>query len=150
NASSVAVLWFGAGRIDAGAIEVGTLTAFITYLMQILMSVMMATFMFVMIPRAAVSAERIGDVLAVEPGIHFPEKTALTTAPAQGSGAVVEFDNVTFSYPGADDPVLHHLTFTANAGEMTAVIGSTGSGKTTLLNLIPRLFDVTSGVVRVN
>lgn len=147
NVSSVGVLWFGAERVSSGAIEVGSLTAFLTYLMQILMSVMMATFMLVMIPRAAVSADRIGEVLAAEPSVQFTATSTVETDP--NLRGLVEFDQAVFAYPGADDPVLQGVSFSANPGEMTAIIGSTGSGKTTLLNLVPRLFDVTSGAVRV-
>jgi len=146
NVSSVAVLWFGGMRVDSGAMEIGALTAFLTYLLQILMSVMMATFMFVMLPRAAVSADRIAEVLDTEPTVK---------PPAHGIANVVEhghlrLDNVTFAYPGADEPVLSGVTAEARPGETLAIIGSTGAGKTTLVNLIPRLFDVTSGRVLVD
>jgi ATP-binding cassette subfamily B protein len=146
NVSSVAVLWFGGLRVEAGAMEIGSLTAFLTYLVQILMSVMMASFMFVMIPRAAVSADRIGEVLDTESSVK---------APLSGVSRLVErghlaFEKVTFSYPGADHPVLSDVTATARPGEVLAIIGSTGAGKTTLVNLIPRLFDVTAGSVLVD
>jgi ATP-binding cassette, subfamily B, multidrug efflux pump len=146
NVSSVAVLWFGGMRVDSGAMEIGALTAFLTYLLQILMSVMMATFMFVMLPRAAVSADRIAEVLDTEPTVK---------PPAHGIANVVEhghlrLDNVTFAYPGAEEPVLSGVTAEARPGETLAIIGSTGAGKTTLVNLIPRLFDVTSGRVLVD
>ena len=146
NASSVAVLWFGAHRVDSGAMQIGALTAFLAYLMQILMSVMMATFMAMMIPRAAVSADRIGEVLTTESSVGSPAEAVTTLV---GSG-VLEFDEVTFQYPGADFPVLEGLSFTARPGRTTAVIGSTGSGKTTLLSLVPRLFDVTGGAVLID
>ena len=146
NASSVAVLWFGAHRVDSGAMQVGALTAFLAYLMQILMSVMMATFMAMMIPRAAVSADRIGEVLTTESSVGTPAEPVTTLV---GAG-VLEFDEVTFQYPGADFPVLEGLSFTARPGRTTAVIGSTGAGKTTLLSLVPRLFDVTGGAVRID
>ena len=146
NVSSVAVLWFGGLRIEAGAMEIGSLTAFLAYLLQILMSVMMATFMVVMIPRAAVSADRIGEVM---------DTTSTLTPPAVPVSRVIRhghlrLDDVTFTYPGADHPVLSNVTAEAGPGETLAIIGSTGAGKTTLVNLIPRLFDVTSGAVLVD
>jgi ATP-binding cassette subfamily B protein len=146
NASSVAVLWFGAERIDAGQMQIGALTAFLQYLLQILMAVMMATFMAIMIPRAAVCADRIVEVLDTEPSVHPP---AVPVAPARLDG-VVEFDGAGFRYPGAAAPVLSGVTFTARPGETTAVIGSTGAGKSTLVSLVPRLFDATEGAVRVD
>ncbi|GAA1690041.1 ABC transporter ATP-binding protein [Microbacterium sediminicola] len=146
NLSSVAVIWFGASQVQDGAVEIGTLFAFLTYLMQILMGVMMATFMFVMIPRAAVCATRIGEVLDTDASVAAPAHAAI--APA--TTGRVEFDRVEFAYPGADEPVLRELTFTIEPGTTTAVIGSTGSGKTTLVGLVPRLFDVTGGTVRVD
>lgn len=146
NVSSAAVLWFGASRVDDGSMELGSLTAFLVYLTQILMSVMMATFMAAMIPRAAVSADRIGEVLAAVPSVAPPETPAVAP-PARG---LVTFDHVAFRYPGADDPVLSDVALTARPGETTAIIGSTGSGKTTLISLIPRLFDVTAGSVSVD
>jgi ATP-binding cassette subfamily B protein len=145
NASSVAVLWFGAQRIDAGQIQIGALTAFLAYLMQILMSVMMATFMVMMVPRAAVCAERITEVLDTESSVVPP---AVPVTELTGAGSV-ELRGVTFRYPGAEEPVLRDISFTAAAGRTTAVIGSTGAGKTTLLSLIPRLFDTTGGAVLV-
>jgi ATP-binding cassette, subfamily B, multidrug efflux pump len=146
NASSVAVLWFGAQRVDVGAMQIGALTAFLSYLMQILMAVMMATFISMMIPRAAVSAERIQEVLDTEPSV-LPPAAPVAELPARPE---VEFRDVSFRYPGAADPVLGGVSFRAEAGHMTAIIGSTGSGKTTLLSLIPRLIDVTEGGVLVN
>ena len=146
NASSVAVLWFGAHRVDSGAMQVGALTAFLAYLMQILMSVMMATFMAMMIPRATVSADRIGEVLQTESSVRPPTEPVTTLV---GAG-LLAFDDVTFQYPGADFPVLEGLSFTARPGQTTAVIGSTGAGKTTLLSLVPRLFDVTGGAVTID
>jgi len=145
NASTVAVLWFGGMRVDSGEMLPGALIAFMSYLMQILMSVMMATFMTMMIPRATVSAGRITEVLDTEATVV---ESAHPVAIA-GEGAVVEFDRVEFTYPGADAPVLHDITFTARPGETTAIIGSTGSGKTTLVNLLPRLYDVTGGTIRL-
>ncbi len=143
NLGSVAVLWFGAPRIESGEMGVGALTAFLTYLIQILMSVMMATFLFVMIPRAAVAADRISEVLAAETAVANPANP-ITDLPDAGS---LEFRDVTFSYPGAEHPVLSNVSFTAHPGTTTAIIGSTGAGKTTLVNLIPRLYDATSGQV---
>jgi ATP-binding cassette, subfamily B, multidrug efflux pump len=146
NLSSVAVLWFGAHRIDAGEMQVGALTAFLSYLMQILMSIMMATFMFVMIPRAEVCAERIEEVLGTESSVR-PPAHPVTRLSRHG---FLELRNVDFRYPGAEAPVLCDVGLTARPREVTAIIGSTGSGKTTLLNLIPRLFDPTAGVVLVD
>ncbi|BCW56117.1 MULTISPECIES: ABC transporter ATP-binding protein [unclassified Arthrobacter] len=148
NVSSVAVIWFGAFRIEDQSMQVGTLIAFLSYLMQILMSVMMATFMAVMIPRASVSADRIGEVLGTSSSVLPPENpvTSAAFAGRQRRGEL-EMRDVGFAYPGADQPVLSGISFTARAGQTTAIIGSTGSGKTTLVNLMPRLFDVTSGAV---
>ena len=149
NVSSVAVIWFGSFRIEDGSMQVGTLVAFLSYLLQILMSVMMATFMAVMIPRAAVSADRIGEVLETESSVRPPEHPVRFSADASGGTArgELEMRGVGFAYPGAERPVLSGVSFTAAAGRTTAVIGSTGSGKTTLVNLMPRLFDATSGSV---
>ena len=146
NVSSVGVIWFGAFRIDSGDIQLGQLTAFLSYLMQILISVMMATMLLVLAPRSAVSANRILEVLDTEPSIAAPTRPV---APKQLTGTV-EFRDVTFSYPGADAPVLARISFTLDPGRTTAIIGSTGSGKSTLVNLIPRLFDVTDGEVLVD
>ena len=146
NVSSVAVIWFGAFQVQDNGVEIGTLFAFLQYLMQILMGVMMATFMFVMIPRAAVCANRIGEVLETAPSVDAPRVAASAPVPA----GRVEFDGVDFAYPGADEAVLHDLTFTVEPGTTTAVIGSTGAGKTTLIGLVARLFDVTEGSVRVD
>ncbi len=143
NVSTVGVMWFGAQRIDTGDIQIGQLTAFLAYLMQILMSVMMTTMLLVLAPRAAVCADRILEVLDTESSVSPPE-TAL--APHHDNGVVV-FDDVSFSYPGAEEPVLKHVSFELHPGRTTAVIGSTGSGKTTLVSLLPRLFDVTGGHV---
>jgi ATP-binding cassette subfamily B protein len=146
NLSSVAVIWFGASRIASGEMQIGALFAFLTYLIQILMAVMMATFLFIMVPRAAVAADRIQEVLATESSV-VPSANPVTALDATGT---VEFRDVTFSYPGADKPVLSHLNFTAKRGTRTAIVGSTGSGKTTLINLIPRLYDATGGEVLVD
>ncbi|MFF2052444.1 ABC transporter ATP-binding protein [Leifsonia sp. NPDC058194] len=146
NVSSVAVIWFGGFRVDDGSMQIGTLTAFLQYLMQILMGVMMSTMMAVLVPRAAVCADRIGEVLGTEASVRAPENP-VTELPAHGT---VEFVDVGFAYPGAEQPVLSDVTFLARSGETTAIIGSTGSGKTTLVNLVPRLFDATSGLVLVD
>ncbi|MBM2622824.1 ABC transporter ATP-binding protein [Actinoplanes sp. LDG1-06] len=146
NLSSVAVLWFGGHRIDSGAMQVGALTAFLSYLMQILMSIMMATFMFVMIPRAEVCAERIEEVLGTDSSVA-PPKEPVTTVSEHGR---LDLRAVDFLYPGAENPVLCGIDVTARPREVTAIIGSTGSGKTTLLNLVPRLFDATGGQVLVD
>ncbi|MFF2120452.1 ABC transporter ATP-binding protein [Kitasatospora sp. NPDC058184] len=143
NVSSVAVLWFGAHRIDSGAMQIGALTAFLSYLMQILMSVMMATFMFMMVPRAEVCAERIQEVLGTDSSV-VPPATPVTEVPHRGT---LELRGVDFRYPGAEASVLRGIDLTAGPGQTTAIIGSTGSGKSTLLGLVPRLFDVTSGRV---
>ncbi|MEU5527359.1 ABC transporter ATP-binding protein [Micromonospora chersina] len=146
NVSSVAVLWFGAERVDSGQIQVGALTAFLQYLMQILMAVMMATFMLMMVPRAAVCSERIVEVLDTESSVVPPVEPMI----AMTRRAELEFRRVSFQYPGASAPVLHDISFRANPGRTTAIIGSTGAGKTTLLTLIPRLVDPTAGAVLVD
>ena len=148
NVSSVAVIWFGAFRIQDGSMQVGTMIAFLSYLMQILMSVMMATFMAIMIPRAAVSADRIGEVLGTESSVRPPEHP-LDFSGRTGRGEL-QMRDVGFAYPGAEQPVLSGISFTARAGQTTAIIGATGSGKTTLVNLMPRLFDATSGAVLID
>ncbi|MDF9278183.1 ABC transporter ATP-binding protein [Arthrobacter sp. EH-1B-1] len=141
--ATAAVLWFGGIRVAAGEMEVGALTAFLQYLLQILVAVMMGTFMAMMIPRASVCAERIGEVLDIEPSIH---ETDRPLQPASKAG-VVEFRGVTFAYPGAEEPVLKNISFTARPGQTTAIVGSTGAGKSTLISMLPRLFDVGSGQV---
>ncbi|GEP48086.1 hypothetical protein MSA03_15940 [Microbacterium saccharophilum] len=145
NVTVIGVIWFGAIQVDAGNVEIGTLFAFMQYVAQILMGVLMASFMTIMIPRAAVSAERIGEVLASDSTLTRSENP-VTAFPAPGT---VAFADAEFTYPGADAPVLQGITFEARRGETVAVVGSTGSGKTTLISLIPRLFDVTGGAVRV-
>ncbi|QHK20655.1 ATP-binding cassette domain-containing protein [Pseudarthrobacter psychrotolerans] len=151
NVSSVAVIWFGSFRIEDGSMQVGTLIAFLSYLMQILMSVMMATFMAVMIPRAAVSADRIGEVLGTESSVRPPLHPVSSAVSSDGHRrGQLEMRDVGFAYPGADQPVLSGISFTAKAGQTTAIIGSTGAGKTTLVNLMPRLFDATTGSVRMD
>ena len=146
NVSSVAVLWFGAVRIGAGQTQIGDVTAFLVYLAQILLAVMMATFMLMMIPRAAVSAERIGEVLGTA-GSVAPPRQAVTSVALRGH---VEFRQAKFQYPGAADSVLQDLSFRVTEGQTFAVIGSTGAGKSTLVSLIPRLFDVSAGAVLVD
>lgn len=141
----VGVNWFGARGVQDGSVEVGTLVAFMTYLMQILMGVIMGSFMTIMIPRAAVSAERIQEVLDVDPSLTTIDN-ALTSFPTPGS---LEMDRVTFSYPGAEHPVLQDISFRAEPGQTVAVVGSTGAGKTTLLSLLARLFDAGQGSVKV-
>ncbi|MEU3919742.1 ABC transporter ATP-binding protein [Streptomyces sp. NPDC029004] len=146
NVSSIAVVWFGAHRVDSGAIQIGALTAFLAYLMQIVMAVMMATFMFMMVPRAEVCAERIEEVLDTHSSVIPPIK-AVRELRSHGH---LELRAVEFRYPGAEESVLRDVTLLARPGETTAIIGSTGSGKSTLLGLVPRLFDATDGEVLVD
>ncbi|MFJ9889466.1 ABC transporter ATP-binding protein [Streptomyces sp. NPDC091287] len=146
NLSSVAVVWFGAHRIDSGGMQIGALTAFLAYLMQIVMAVMMATFMFMMVPRAEVCAERVEEVLGTESSV-VPPVAPVTELRRHGH---LEVRGAEFRYPGAEEPVLRAVELVARPGETTAVIGSTGSGKSTLLGLVPRLFDVTDGEVLVD
>ncbi|MCC3265021.1 ABC transporter ATP-binding protein [Arthrobacter gengyunqii] len=146
NLASVAVVWFGAYRIDAGQMQIGALTAFIAYIMQILMAVMMSMFMIMMLPRAAVCAERIYEVLDTESTVHDAE----AAAPLVYDGGTLDFREVGYTYPGAEDPVLQGISFTAQSGQTTAIIGSTGAGKSTLLNLVPRLLDATSGGIFID
>jgi len=146
NVSSVAVLWFGGHQVDSGGMQIGELTAFLSYLMQILISVMMATFLFILVPRAEVCADRIEEVLDTESSVVPPASPVRTTV----SHGQLELRDVEFRYPGAEQPVLCNIDLVARPGETTAVIGSTGSGKTTLLNLVPRLFDATGGTVLVD
>jgi len=146
NVSSVAVLWFGAMRVDRGEMQIGALTAFLSYLIQILMSVMMATFLLALAPRAAVCAERIAEVLDTDSTVVLPEHPVRSVE----ESSVVRFRDAEFTYPGADFPVLREINFTAKPGQTTAIIGSTGSGKSTLISLMPRLFDVTGGSVEVD
>lgn len=145
NLTVVGVIWFGGLRIDNGAMQIGDLMAFIQYVMQIMFALVMASMMFVMIPRAAVSAKRINEVLAMQP--TFLDEG---TKKADKEPGTLEFDSVSFSYPGAEAPALSDISFTAKSGKVTAIIGGTGAGKTTLINLIPRFYDVTSGTIRVN
>ncbi len=145
NLSTTAVVWFGSHLIADGSMQIGSLTAFITYLAQILMSVMMATFMFMLVPRAEVSAERIMEVIDTSPALAAPVRPR----PAGTAPGRLELRNVEFRYPGAEQPVLHDISLTALPGRTTAIIGGTGSGKTTLVNLIPRLIDVTAGSLEI-
>jgi ATP-binding cassette, subfamily B, multidrug efflux pump len=146
NVSSVALIWFGGLRIDAGQMQVGALIAFLSYFMQILMAVLLATFILVLLPRASVCAERITEVLSTEPVLTSPPHPV---RPQRADG-VITLDKTTFCYPGADRPVLQDVSLTASPGTTTAIVGSTGSGKTTLLSLICRMYDVTQGSVRVD
>ena len=146
NVSSIAVLWFGATQIDLGRMQVGQLTAFLQYLMQILMSGMMAIMMIIMVPRAAVCADRIMEVLDTESTV-IPPTDPVREVPSHGT---VRLAGVGFTYPGADSPVLQDISFTMEPGRTTAIIGSTGSGKTTLVHLLPRLYDATQGTVEVD
>ena len=146
NLTSVAILWFGARRVEAG-MPIGNLTAFLTYVIQILMAVIMAVMMLVMAPRAVASGERISQVLDVSPTIHDPETPQVT---ADGLRGMLSFRGVGFRYPGAEDPVLCDISFTSRPGETTAIIGSTGCGKSTLINLIPRFYDATEGVIELD
>ncbi|HTN78746.1 MAG TPA: ABC transporter ATP-binding protein [Acidimicrobiales bacterium] len=146
NVSSVAVLWFGANRIADGTLSLGAMIAFLTYLTQILMAVMMATWMAALIPRAAVCADRIQEVLDTDSSVKA-SPTPITEVRSRG---IVEMRNVSFAYPGAEEPVVRGVSFTSLPGQTTAIVGSTGSGKTTLVNLVPRLFDVTDGEVLVD
>ncbi|GAA4124599.1 ABC transporter ATP-binding protein [Streptomyces griseoincarnatus] len=146
NLSSIAVVWFGAHRIDSGGMQIGDLTAFLAYLMQIVMSVMMATFMFMMVPRAEVCAERVQEVLDTSSSV-VPPAAPVTELRRHGH---LEIRGAGFRYPGAEEPVLRAVDLAARPGEVTAVIGSTGSGKSTLLGLVPRLFDATEGEVLVD
>src|SRR6266702_5109853 len=146
NFSSVAILWFGAIRINNGQMQVGALIAFLQYAMLILFALLMISMMFIMLPRAAASADRINEVLAIEPEIKDTDHVKQ----ADKQKGYVEFQNVTFSYPGAEEPALSHISFSAVPGEVTAIIGGTGSGKSTLVSLIPRFYDIDSGHILVD
>ncbi len=155
NLSMVAVLWFGAHRVDGGTTQVGELTAFLSYLAQILMSVMMATFMLMMVPRSAVCADRITEVLETESSVPLaaggvPADDSVRRMLGDRGHGALELDHVSFCYPGAEQPVLREVSLTAAPGRTVAVIGSTGAGKSTLVNLVPRLFDATGGAVRLD
>jgi ATP-binding cassette subfamily B protein len=146
NLSTVAIVWFGGLRIDSGGMQIGNLSAFLQYVMLVLFSVMMAALIFIMVPRAAAAAERIQAVLDTEPDLCDPDEPVVIAEPK----GVVQFDNVEFRYPGAEEAVLCGISFTAKPGETTAIVGGTGSGKTTLANLLPRFYDVTSGSVSID
>jgi ATP-binding cassette subfamily B multidrug efflux pump len=146
NFTTIAVIWFGAVRIDSGTMQVGDLMAFIQYLMQIMFSLIMLSMIFVMIPRASASAERINEVLDMTPEIKDPERPE-KIQPQQG---LVEFNNVTFNYTGAEKPVLENISFIAAPGKVTAILGGTGSGKSTLINLIPRFYDLDQGSIFID
>ncbi|MET9556707.1 ABC transporter ATP-binding protein [Streptomyces sp. NPDC006645] len=149
--ATVTIIWFGGHRINSGDLQAGSLIAFLSYLMQILMAVMMTLFLLMQVPRAAVSAERIREVLDTESSVVPPSPSASVTEPRgpRGEPGRLEIRGAGFSYPGAEEPVLTGIDLTAAPGRTTAVVGSTGSGKTTLLNLVPRLFDATAGEVRI-
>ncbi len=146
NMSTIAIIWLGGHRIDSGAMPIGNLTAFLTYIMEIMISVMLAMSMFIMVPRAEASAERVREVLNTEPSIKDPAEP-VTPRKIRGN---VEFSGVEFSYPGAEESVLRDISFIASPGEITAIIGSTGCGKSTLVNLIPRFYDVTGGSIKLD
>lgn len=146
NVSSVAILWFGAIRINNGQMQLGALIAFLQYAMQILFALLMVSMMFIMLPRAAASADRINEVLDIKPEINDPDEAKL----ADEQRGYVEFQDVTFSYPGAEEPALSNISFSARPGEVTAIIGGTGSGKSTLVSLVPRFYDIDSGRVLVD
>lgn len=149
NFTSIAIIWFGGLRIDAGQMQVGSLIAFLQYAMQIMFSVLMLSFLLVMIPRAQASAVRINEVLDMHSDINDPEQSKIQ-APKPGIRGSLEFRDVTFSYPGAEEPAVSNISFTANPGEVVAIIGGTGSGKSTLINLIPRFYDIDSGSILVD
>ena len=151
NGTSLLIVWFGGKAMDAGTMQVGEMIAFITYTMQIVMSFLMLAMVAVMLPRAGVAADRIDEVIRTKATIHDPDETAAKAAQAHTDWqGVVQFEDVSFRYPGADSDALEHISFTAKPGETTAIIGSTGCGKSTLLNLIPRFYDVTGGKVTVD
>jgi len=150
NISTIAIMWYGAVRVDSLEMPIGNLTAFIMYVMQILFSIMMASMLASFVPRAAASASRIQEVLDVEPAIADPASPVVIPSLDGGRKGVVEFRDVEFHYPGAEQPVLTKISFTSRPGETTAIVGSTGSGKSTLISLIPRLYDVTSGSVTID
>lgn len=146
NFTTIAIIWFGGLRVDAGEMQIGDLMAFLQYVMQIMFAFLMATMMFVMIPRAQASSERINEVLAIAPEIHDPPKPQSVGS----TRGYLEFKNVSFKYPGAEEAALKEISFSASPGEVTAIIGGTGSGKSTLINLIPRFYDVTEGDILID
>ena len=151
NGTTVAIVWFGAQGVDTGGLQVGTLMAYINYVMQVIMSFMILTMISVMLPRAGVAAERVQEVLDTRTSISDPEpERRVTRERGEGWRGAVSFNDVTFSYPDADCPTLEHISFTAEPGRTTAIIGSTGCGKSTLVQLIPRLYDVTQGSVTLD
>ena len=151
NATTVGIVWFGAQGVDAGSLQVGTLMAYINYVMQVIMSFMILTMISVMLPRASVAADRVQEVLDTATSIRDPEPQARVSREGdEGWRGVVEYHDVTFSYPDADVPTLEHISFTAEPGRTTAIIGSTGCGKSTLVQLIPRLYDVTEGAITLD
>ena len=151
NGTSLLIVWFGGKAMDAGTMQVGEMIAFITYTMQIVMSFLMLAMVAVMLPRAGVAADRIDEVIRTKATIHDPDESTAKAAQAHTNWqGVVQFEDVSFRYPGADSDALEHISFTAKPGETTAIIGSTGCGKSTLLNLIPRFYDVTGGKVTVD
>lgn len=151
NGTSLLIVWFGGKAMDMGTMQVGEMIAFITYTMQIVMSFLMLAMVAVMLPRAGVAADRIDEVLHTPATIHDPTPEVAEKAQSRSHwDGVVQFDNVSFRYPGADDDALEHISFTARPGETTAIIGSTGCGKSTLLNLIPRFYDATGGRVTID
>ncbi len=147
NLTTIGIIWVGAHLIDTGELQIGDMIAFMQYAMQVIMSFLMISIVFILVPRASVSAQRISEVLNVDPAIVDPEKAKKSSGKTSG---VVKFNNVTFSYPDADVPVLYNISFTAKPGQTTAIIGGTGSGKSTVINLIPRFFDVTSGEILID
>src|SRR5947208_1179942 len=146
NVSSIAILWFGSIRVNNGEMQVGAIFAFLQYAMQILFGLLMVSMMFIMLPRAAASADRINEVLAIAPEIN----DAPTVNDADTQRGFVEFQDVTFSYPGAEEPALSNISFSASPGEVTAIIGGTGAGKSTLVSLIPRFYDIDSGHILID
>ena len=146
NVLTISIVWVGAHRIDSGDMQVGAMTAFITYAMMIVMSFLMLTMLSIMLPRAAVATERIDEVIVTESSIHDADQTEAVTE----RNGVIRFDHVNFRYPGAEEDVLHDIDFIAEPGKTTAIIGSTGCGKSTLVNLIPRLYDVTGGKITLD
>ncbi|MCC2313212.1 ABC transporter ATP-binding protein [Cellulomonas xiejunii] len=150
NLSSISVVWFGAQRVDSGEMQIGSLIAFLSYIMFVLMAVMMSSMMVVMVPRAMVSADRIGEVLDTSTTVRAPDRPVAFPTGADARPGLLELRDVEFRYPGAEDAVLRDVSFVAEPGRTTAIIGSTGSGKTTLLHLVPRLYDVTGGRVLVD
>jgi ATP-binding cassette subfamily B multidrug efflux pump len=147
SSTSLAIIWVGAHEVNTGNLQIGDMIAFMQYAMQVIFAFLMLSIIFILVPRASVSAGRVAEVLDTDPEIVDPKQPV---RPTSGAFGLVEFDDVTFAYPGASDPVFSHVSFTARPGETTAIVGSTGSGKSTLINLIPRFYDATSGTVKVD